>query len=76
MPIRFDCTECGSEISAAGFDEQENGTHSMKCHNCLADVEIVKKDGEVEEIKIKGVTKYSGFTSAFVKYTPEDINRM
>lgn len=76
MPIRFDCTECGSEISASGYDESDNVTFSIKCHNCLANVEIVKEDGEVKEIKIKGVTAYKGFTSGFNKYTPDDVNRI
>jgi transcription elongation factor Elf1 len=76
MPIHFDCTECGSEISATGFEDEEDVTVKMKCRNCLADIEIVKKGGEVKEVKIKGVSKYSGFTSAFNKYSPDDMNRI
>ena len=76
MAIRFDCTECRSEISATGHDDKEDGEIYLKCQNCLANVIIIKERGEVKEIKIKGKKVYKGFTSGFNKYTPEDMNRI
>jgi len=76
MPITFDCTECNSELSITGYDDKEDVVIFVKCHNCLSDVKIVKEKGEVKEIEIKGKKHYSGFTSGFNKYTPEDINRI
>lgn len=76
MPINFDCTECKSEISVTGYDEQDDVVIQSKCRNCLADVTVTKKGGEVKEIEIKGKKHYMGFTSGFNKYTPDDMNRI
>jgi len=54
MPIQLDCTECKSEIEVSGYDDLEDGVIQVKCKNCLADIEITKKKGEVKDIKIKG----------------------
>lgn len=75
MPIQLDCTECKSEIEVSGYDDLEDGVIQVKCKNCLADIEITKKKGEVKDIKIKGKKYYGGFTSGFNKYIPEDFGR-
>jgi len=76
MSINLDCTECKSEISVSGYDDKDDITIFVKCHNCLADVKIVKENGEIKEIEVKGKKHYSGFTSAFNKYQPDDMDRI